>query len=440
MHDSKLTRFPIIYLPIEHGNREFNAKLLLAHELFRRNFMVVIGQQWMIYQNLHSLPPGVILIKSFNRIHEAAMRASKKAGFTLVLQEEELLGHLDEEYIKDNIPIESLRYADMIFSNGTIEAKILKNMLPSSANFVYETGNARIDMVKKENSFIFKEDIDRIKEIHKEYILINTNFSITNSIWGSVDAVKNLQVRGGSLNLKSSSSVQKWEDGLDFETKNKEGILKVIKKLSVALPKKKIIIRPHPGESLNFWHTHLMHGDNLEVIRQGDHVPWTLASEILLHTSCTTGLEAFAAGKTAFSLVSNECWLSKSFISNKVNPTFDNPDELTDAVVGFINNGYEIKEKKSNLDVENIVFNIKSESAVDKMADLITRGNFKYDFDFPSMTQIERDPRLIEKFCMSFDDFSDKFSFVCDNKGFKKQGSVHHLGDSLFAVVPSETH
>jgi surface carbohydrate biosynthesis protein len=79
----------IIYLPLEIKSREFSSKLLLAAELCARGIPVVIGQQWMIYNNLDRLPPGVILFKSFNKIHLNAMRTAKQRGFYVASQEEE---------------------------------------------------------------------------------------------------------------------------------------------------------------------------------------------------------------------------------------------------------------------------------------------------------------------------------------------------------------
>jgi hypothetical protein len=59
----------IVYLPIELLAREFDSKVLLAAELAARGVPVVLGQQWMLFENLERLPPGVVLFKSFNRIH-----------------------------------------------------------------------------------------------------------------------------------------------------------------------------------------------------------------------------------------------------------------------------------------------------------------------------------------------------------------------------------
>ena len=66
-------KHPIVYLPIEFRSREFDSKALLAAALAERGYAVVLGQQWMVNANLDRLPPGVMLYKSFNRIHHAAM-------------------------------------------------------------------------------------------------------------------------------------------------------------------------------------------------------------------------------------------------------------------------------------------------------------------------------------------------------------------------------
>ena len=65
----------VVYLPIEFQAREFDSKVLLAATLAQRGYAVVLGQQWLLYENIAKLPPGAILFKSFNKFHQPAMGA-----------------------------------------------------------------------------------------------------------------------------------------------------------------------------------------------------------------------------------------------------------------------------------------------------------------------------------------------------------------------------
>ena len=97
--------------------------------------------------------------------------------------------------------------------------------------------------------------------------------------------------------------MQTWQDYLDFEDANQTAMHTAIRELARRRPKQHIIVRPHPGEDLKRWDGLFGECPNVKVIREGAHLPWTMACRLLLHTSCTTGFEAQVAGKVAFSLV-----------------------------------------------------------------------------------------------------------------------------------------
>jgi hypothetical protein len=65
-----------------------------------------------------------------------------------------------------------------------------------------------------------------------------------------------------------------------------------------------------------------------ELVRGGTAVPWILASEILVHTSCTTGVEAFALGKPAISFRPIYVPVIDNYLSPQINFVADKVDEL----------------------------------------------------------------------------------------------------------------
>jgi len=70
----------IVYLPIEIKNREFYSKTILAAKLIQKNFKVVIGQQWFIYDQIlkKNFPPGIFFQNSLNEIKYNQLKAFKE--------------------------------------------------------------------------------------------------------------------------------------------------------------------------------------------------------------------------------------------------------------------------------------------------------------------------------------------------------------------------
>ncbi len=173
---TNVTQSPIIYLPIEFQSREFDSKVLLAATLTERGYAVVLGQQWLLYENISRLPPGVILFKSFNKIHQAAMAHARQSGHRVVILDEEMLAQTEVKAVKA-LCIEGIfQWPDLILADGQFDHEILKR-LSNGRNRIEITGNGRIDLLKPALRPLFQREIDEIVAHHGDFVLVNTNFS-----------------------------------------------------------------------------------------------------------------------------------------------------------------------------------------------------------------------------------------------------------------------
>ena len=160
---------------------------------------------------------------------------------------------------------------------------------------------------------------------------MNTNFTIANSIWQSAEQVTNIQMQAGFTKPNDPASMRTWQDYLDVEEANLTAMHTPFENLRAAGRNSASCVRPHPGEELQEMGWTVRRSPNVKVIREGAHLPWTMACRLLLHTSCTTGFEAHVAGKIALSLVPRSSWITSSLISNRVNPTFSDPLAIVSA-------------------------------------------------------------------------------------------------------------
>lgn len=360
-----------IYIPIEFKSREYQAKLALAIELIKRGFRVLIGQQWSIYSNLDKLFPGVILFKSNNKIHHPAMKAAKASGHIVLVLEEETMATCTEYALKKYTSIDLYNLVDYIFVHGDFEKKFHEKQYNIPSKLI-KTGNPRIDILKKNFRFVHQNEIDSIKNKFGKFILINTNFQATNSFMGTKNDYIDIAISGGAIDPKDGESLQSYVDYIDWEEECVIGIEKIINKLSVLYRGKlKIIVRPHPGEVLGTVHKKYNHLNNVEVLRIGSHIPWTLASQILIHPTCTTGLEAAVANKNAVSYLPRSIWYSDQTLSNQVNACIDKVDDIISYTEKYLENDSEFISDFSR--AHDFIFNLTEISSIKIIADFIEK-------------------------------------------------------------------
>ncbi len=104
--------------------------------------------------------------------------------------------------------------------------------------------------------------------------------------------------------------------------------VKMLGALSAALPDHRIVLRPHPSEDHAAWQRELAALPNVKVLHEGSALPWILASEVLVHNSCATGIEAFAMGVPVISYRPFRSETYDSFLPNALSREARTEEEL----------------------------------------------------------------------------------------------------------------
>ena len=428
---------PIVYLPIEHKSREFDSKALLAARLAERGYAVVLGQQWLMFANLDRLPPGVMLFKTFNRINHSAMQQARRAGHRVVAQEEELLAQTEERVVRMLCPGGIFESADLYLCNGQFEREIMQRLSGGRAR-IEITGNGRVDLLKPAARAFFRPSVDALRARHGGFVLVNTNFSAVNSVWQSVDKVRQIEIDAGFLDPNDAAAMKRWNEFIDYESATRDAMHAAIRELAKRRPAQKIVVRPHPGEDLAGWAGVFAGAPNVLIAREGSHVPWTLACRLLLHSSCTTGFEAHVAGQPAFSLVPRSGWNSSSLFSNRVNPVFASPGALVDAAERVLDGAAAPAAAPGPHPPEHYVWNIGEHDGTRRIADLLAEGMpAPGPVAIPALAGVARHEVLKEKFSVSPEECADTLQRLAQAVGLRAAPQVRAIGDSLFAVVPA---
>jgi hypothetical protein len=75
------------------------------------------------------------------------------------------------------------------------------------------------------------------------------------------------------------------------------------KELAVNFPHRTVLLRPHPSENLTFYQQAFASFKNVVVNRDDNVLPWIRAADLVVHSNCTTGIEAVLAGRPVVNLL-----------------------------------------------------------------------------------------------------------------------------------------
>ena len=280
---------PYLHLPIETKVREFHGKLLFSLIAAENGFNVILGGQHMLREQLQRFPRGVYIDKSVSVRKNKWFRNCRRLGNVVTAWDEEGLLFFDADmYHQMRLSTEALDQIQRFFAWGNVQKEAICQKIPAARKLVNITGNPRFDMLRPEFRDFYRDEADEIKEKYGRIILVNTNFQLYNFFDGPAAARKALET------YPIARSNPKFYDGwIEISRKMFAWFARMVAKLSMSFPKHTIILRPHPSENRQIWRDILKGFHNVNVIGEGNVIHWIMASEVMIHFNCTTGVEAF---------------------------------------------------------------------------------------------------------------------------------------------------
>ena len=310
---------PFLYLPVEVAARELDAKLLITHFAVAAGFEVVIGQKWLMQKNIGRMPPGIMLFKTLTALDAGFMRLARDRGHAIASIDEEIPGLIARNEGLRWVAPASVEACDLIFAVGEEHRQALLWRFPDHGDKYIAVGNPRWDLLRPEFVGSHAEEVSRIRKENGRFLLINTNLGFINSGKGTTEQMIRKLERGGKFDRRLPGDAEFLAQHLRLEHASLEGIKALLPRLADAFPEHKLVLRPHPSEKAMTWEA-VVHGvPRAEVVRRGSVVPWILASDCLIHTYCTTGVEAFALGKPAICFQPDYAPIIENYLSPRIN-------------------------------------------------------------------------------------------------------------------------
>ncbi len=316
----------ILYLPMEIASRELDARLLLAAIAVERGLEVVLGQKWLMERNVERMTPGIYLSKTLTVRDAKVLNRARRAGYVTAAIDEEIPGLVVHDRNFWWMAPEAVRSTDLIFIPGTFNSNAMRETLHLSPDQVKGTANPRWDLLRRELRAVFDAEAAVLRAQFGAFILVNSNLGLTNSHKGDAEQMIQGLIDQGKIKADDRTLIQDLRDIAVMEEKNRAALLELLPAIRRRFPDMKVVLRPHPSEKVEAWKAWLGENSGIDIVREGSAVPWILASNVLLHTNCTTGVEAIALDKPSICLIHPDSPANRRYLANRVNPVVTSTD------------------------------------------------------------------------------------------------------------------
>ena len=435
-----------LYMPMEIASRELDSRLLITLFANKAGLEVIIGQKWLLQRNARWMPKGFWIFKTLTPGDAKAMHRIKKLGHRIGAIDEEMPG-LGEGCTKLRwVDKRSVEASEAIFCLGDQHVSSMIDSYPKHQEKLHITGNPRWDFLRPELRQLYANDAAKIRSEHGRIILINTNIGLINSAKNTAAGLIRALNRDGRINLKIEEDQKFVSDIQSFEEANFFAVPSLAQRLAVEFPEHTIILRPHPTEKVEPYLNELQSSPRIKIIREGPAAAWLSASEVLVHTSCTTATEAFALGQPAICFETAPSSMHSYFLSSALSVSAKSEDEVIEAARVILSGG---DSNLSNEDTRKVFEKFFAAQTGPLAAERI--ANFvSHSFDIKSPTELSDwkpgfmfrrkwRPSKFQKRIFPFLKTSDveaRLQSLCSMLDEISMPKVHQIGDGQFHIHP----
>ena len=326
----------IFYLLVEESAREMQARMLVAVHAARLGFEVVIGPQWALIEQARRLPAGVMLFKGNNTVQVDNMARARAAGHAVASIEEEVLGLIDEGRIIDTYDPRVGRYCDLALAQGPFQRACLERRYPDLAGKVAVTGNPRLDLLRPPLNASVMKSAARIRERRGAFILVNSNYSSINPNQGDVLTGFRGWIQTRFLDQNNPADIEYFFSYCGWERANLRALLGFLDQATAGPLAGRVVLRPHPAENIRRWRDGFGADTRVKIVQDSDHLSWIAASAALVHTSCTTGLEAALLGTPSLNIITGDWPWTQHYATMIASRLFTDTREAVEAATNFL--------------------------------------------------------------------------------------------------------
>ena len=275
---------------IEIAARELVPKCLLALETAKIGMRVYIGSFRAMKQLEGKIDECVFFHKSTWTNNAARLRKTIGARFVFLDEEMGLaIPHSELDiYLSARHKTVSAENYKHVFAIGDLHKTCMDKLDVFKGVKVHALGWPRIDLWRKPFHQLYQNQVEELKKEHGEYYLLVSSFG----------AISEATFKD-YIDLMQPHFDEKYDAHRFVDSKYDEfkACMKLLEEVSPQLkPNEKIILRPHPCESLEEWNKLLEPFPNVILNNEGDATPWLLASKGTIQFGSTVAAQAALMG------------------------------------------------------------------------------------------------------------------------------------------------
>ena len=282
-----------IYTVIEIKRRELYSRILFATYLASKGWSVVIGSKEDILSKIRLLKKGYYFFKSIQHRTKNFFKSLKDLNFKIAALDEEGLMHYQDEYYLRRVSGERLKEVSKFFCWGRKDYDLLSKTYPESRSKLVVAGNTRLSLLNKNFRNLYEDEINKIKKIYGDFILISTKFGKINF----VPRKKYKEYIQGQISagyVKTETSLKTAKKAKKHEEENFKRYFELFDILGTELKNFKFGILPHPGEKKDAYEKICLKYENIFLLNDkfssNSYFSHCVAN---ISCNCTTGLETY---------------------------------------------------------------------------------------------------------------------------------------------------
>jgi surface carbohydrate biosynthesis protein len=302
---------PTVLFPIETLTRELDSKLVMALALAAKGCRTIVGHKESM-KAIGGASTGVVwqgksLFRAKSNKHLADQLIGNRSAI-MFLHDEGGMHQVKAwpNHVLKTHRIEFLRKRNVnrVCVWGERQKNVLSSYAEELKDVIAVTGSPKFDLCLPDYAWVTAAKSEEIRAKYGSFILVCTRFATAAHSAGQGDPFRrkmNPALWPQSLDHASLADLwfSKWQrdvhDFADFVVLTKE--------LAVNFPHRTMLLRPHPSENLTFYQQAFASFKNVVVNRDDNVLPWIRAADLVVHSNCTTGIEAVLAGRPVVNLL-----------------------------------------------------------------------------------------------------------------------------------------
>ena len=304
------TQAPTVLLPIEIGTRELDSKLVMASALAAEGCRCIVGYKEALKAIAKSARRVVWQGKSLfseTRDHIADDLIANDSAIMFLHDEGGIhqVSAWTQNVLKKH-RVDDLRTRDIsrVCVWGQRQKEVISEFAAELSGVLTVTGSPRFDLCHPKYSWLVDVQDQSDAATSVPYILVCTRFvNAAHAEGQEAPFLRRMYSTGwpDSFDAKAIADVvfTQWQQAMhDFAD-----LVVLIKEVALTYPQYTIVLRPHPSENLTFYRQAFSRFRNVMVRRDKSVLNWIRSAALVIHSNCTTGIEAVLANRPVLNLL-----------------------------------------------------------------------------------------------------------------------------------------